>query len=150
MIRLATVADIDALTAMGRQFFAATEYSDIVQFDDASFHKTVEHLMTGDAVCLVAEVDGQVIGAAGALAYPFYFNAGHKTGQEVFWWLNPEHRGGQIGIQLFAALEDWAKTQGCQSFTMIALDAVDAERVGRIYQRCGYRPSEHSYIKELK
>lgn len=150
MIRLAQAVDLGALLAMGRAFFAATGYSDIAQFDDASFAKTVEHLMTGDAVCLVAEVDGRVVGAAGALAYPFYFNAAHKTGQEVFWWLNPEHRGGQLGIHLFAALESWAKDQGCQSFTMIALDAVDADRVGRIYRRCGYRPSEHSYIKELK
>lgn len=150
MIRRALLSDLDALTTMGRRFFAATEYSDIVQFDESSFQNTAKHLMTGDAVCLVAEVDGQVVGAAGALAYPFYFNTGHKTGQEVFWWLNPEHRGGQLGIQLFAALEAWATAQGCQSFTMIALDAVDADRVGRIYKRCGYRASEHSYIKELK
>lgn len=150
MIRRALLSDMNALTSMGRQFFAATGYGDIAQFDDASFQATAAHLMTGDAVCLVAEIDGKVVGAAGALAYPFYFNASHKTGQEVFWWLNPEHRGGQLGIQLFAALEAWAKSQGCQTFTMIALDAVDAERVGRIYKRCGYRASEHSYIKELK
>lgn len=150
MIRPAQPADLGALLAMGRRFFAMSGYADLTNFDDASFCATVDRLMGADATCLVAEADGQVVGAAGALAYPFYFNADHKTGQEVFWWLDPEHRGGQVGICLFAELEAWARAQGCRSFTMIALDAVDAARVGKIYQRCGYRPSEHSYIKELK
>ncbi|KFC61958.1 GNAT family N-acetyltransferase [Massilia sp. LC238] len=150
MIRRAALSDLGALLSMGRKFFAASGYADIARFDEESFRRTVDQLMTDNAVCLVAEIDGQVVGAAGALAYPFYFDASHKTGQEVFWWLDPEHRGGQVGIRLFAELEAWARAQGCKSFTMIALDAVDAWRVGKIYQRCGYRPSEHSYIKELK
>lgn len=150
MIRHATLSDLGALISMGHKFFAASGYADIARFDEASFRKTVDQLMADNAVCLVAEIDGQVVGAAGALAYPFYFDASHKTGQEVFWWLDTEHRGGQAGAQLFAGLEAWARGQGCRSFTMIALDAVDAARVGRMYQRCGYRASEHSYIKELK
>lgn len=150
MIRRATPGDLEALISMGHKFFGASGYADIARFDEASFRATLYQLMGDNAVCLVAEIGGQVVGAAGALAYPFYFDASHKTGQEVFWWLDPEHRGGQTGIRLFADLEAWAREQGCRTFTMIALDAVDAARVGRMYQRCGYRASEHSYIKELK
>ncbi len=150
MIRRATEADMPALVAMGQNFFAATGFADIVPFDDESFRVTVKHLLSGDSVCLVAESDGAVVGAVGALAYPFYFNREHKTGQEIFWWLEPEHRCGRTGMQMFAALETWARDVGCKSFSMIALDAVDAEKVGKIYQRCGYRASEHSYIKELR
>lgn len=149
MIRRATIADYEALTEMGRQFFAATGYSDIVAFDDISFRVTLDNLLAGDSVCLVAELDGQVVGAAGALAYPFYFNAAHKTGQEVFWWINPGHRGGTIGARLFAALESWAREAGCQSFSMIALATVNPDMIGAIYLKSGYRASEHTYIKEL-
>ena len=149
MIREATQDDMPALTRMGRQFFALTGISDITSFDDESFHRTIAHLIEGDGVCLVAEIDGQVVGAAGALAYPFYFNVAHKTGQEIFWWIDPEWRNGKIGMQLFVALETWAKDAGCKTFSMIALDQVEADKVGKMYKRCGYRATEHSYIKEL-
>lgn len=148
-VRIATEADTDALVSMGRQFFALTGCDDLADFDVESFKATLAHLRTGDAVCLVAEVNGQVVGAAGALAYPFYFNAAHKTGQEIFWWLNPEHRGGTLGGRLLIALEAWARGAGCKTFSMIALDAVNPNEVGAMYQRRGYRATEHSYIKEL-
>lgn len=149
MIRAAAESDIPALIEMGRRFFQASGYGDLAAFDRESFTATVQHLMAGGGVCLVAETDGQVVGMAGALAYPFYFNADHKTGQELFWWLNPEHRGGLLGARLFAGLESWAQDQGCASFTMVALDAVRPEQVGGMYKRRGYRASEHTYIKEL-
>lgn len=149
MIRPAVDSDISVLIEMGQRFFAVAGCADIADFDVASFKATVAHLMAGDSCCLVVEVDGHVIGAAGAMAYPFYFNTSHKTGQEIFWWINPEHRGGSAGTRLFAALEAWARDAGCKSFSMIALDAVEPNKVGAFYRRSGYRPTEHSYIKEL-
>ena len=149
MIRPATENDMHSLIGMGRRFFQASGYGDLAAFDRESFEVTLRHLIGGGGTCLVAEKDGLVVGMAGALAYPFYFNAQHKTGQELFWWLNPEHRGGLLGARLFAGLEAWAKDQGCSSFTMVALDAVRPEQVGGMYKRRGYRASEHTYIKEL-
>lgn len=149
MIRPARAEDLPVVIDMGQRFFAASGYADVAAFDADSFTATVRHLMDGAGVCLVAEEDGRVVGMAGAMAYPFYFNMAHKTGQELFWWLNPAHRGGSLGAQLFDGLEEWARVQGCASFTMVALNASRPAAVGAIYKRRGYRASEHTFIKEF-
>lgn len=148
-IRRAERPDYPSLVSMCRAFFAESGCATFAEFDEASLRATLDNLMAGDAVCLVAEVAGQVVGTAAAMAYPFYFNTSHKTGQELFWWLNHEHRGSAVGPRLFRALEEWARGAGCQTFSMVALDALKPEQVGALYRRAGYRPTEHSYIKEL-
>lgn len=148
MIRKAISEDFQSVLPLAHRFFDATKYGDMIAFDDESFRNTYEQLLTGGVV-LLAEVGGIVVGAAGALAYPFYFNANHKTGQEVFWWVNEEARGASVGGRLFKALEAWAKEEGCQTFSMITLDSLNPEEVSAMYLRAGYRGSERSFIKEL-
>jgi GNAT superfamily N-acetyltransferase len=145
VIRPAVEADLPRLLEMGRRFFDASGYSDITEYDPASTEASLRMLMEV-GVLLVAERD-EVIGCAGALVYPFYFNSGHLTGQELFWWVEPEHRG--VGMDLYHALEQAVKDKGAQSFSMIALDKLNPERVGEMYRKVGYRPSDHSYIKRL-
>lgn len=148
-IRRATEADFDAVCRLARRFFDATRFGELMEFDRDSFHATFQALLGADGVCLVAEKGGLVVGIAGALAYPVYFNLGHRTGQELFWWVEPEERGSTTGARMFAALEAWAREVGCKTFTMVALEALKPAQVGRIYIRSGYAVSEHSYIKEL-
>lgn len=145
MIRPATESDIPALVEMGRRFFDASGYEDITEYDPETVTRTFHLLMNG-GVLLVVDSDG-VVGAAGAMVYPFYFNAAHMTGQELFWWVDPEYRG--VGNDLRKALETAVQEKGAKSFSMIALERLNPELVGALYRRAGYRASEHSYIKRF-
>jgi GNAT superfamily N-acetyltransferase len=148
VIRAATHEDIPRVVEMGRRFHNAAELYDIAPFDAGSVTDMVSTLIDNPMGGLfVAEGEGGLIGMTGGLLYPFYFNGDHLTGQEIFWWVEPEHRG--VGSQLFDALEAWAKEAGAKSFSMIALEKLTPEILGRIYRRRGYRPSEHSYIRRL-
>ncbi len=89
----------------------------------------------------------KLVGMAGALVYPFYFCSSHLTAQEIFWWVDPEHRG--IGSLLFDALLDEVKKSGAHSLSMIALETLNPEKVGEFYKSRGFRPSDRSYIKRL-
>jgi len=51
-------------------------------------------------------------------------------------------------LRLLDAFEEWA-AEKCGTVRMIALEAVNPERTGRLYQRRGYAPLEHGYIKRL-
>jgi hypothetical protein len=86
--------------------------------------------------------------AAGALVYPAFFNASYTLASEFFWWVDPDARG-RLGIDLLNALEAAAEQAGAHSLTMMTLEAVNPERTGRLYQRRGYRPQEHHYIKHF-
>ncbi len=148
MIRPATSDDIPELMRMGRAFHAVTGVADIIPLDDASLEQTFANLIAAPTgVILVADNGAGLAGAVGALLHAHYFNAAHVTGQELFWWVDPAQRG--FGSDLFNALEAWVRENEAATFSMIALDSLDAERVGRIYRRHGYRPTEHSWMKRF-
>lgn len=133
---------------MGRAFHAVTGAADLIPLDDATLERTFTQLIEGEAaVLLVVEGETGLVGATGALLHPHYFNAAHLTGQELFWWIDPEHRG--QGAALLNALEQWVSEQGAHSFSMIALEALEPDKVALIYRRRGYRPVEHSYLRGM-
>lgn len=131
---------------MGRAFHAVTGVADLIPLDLATLERTFVQLMTNGVILVVEGEDG-LVGATGALLHPHYFNSAHITGQELFWWIDPDHRG--RGKELLNALEQWVSDQGAHSFSMIALEALEPERVGLIYRRRGYRPTERSYLRGI-
>lgn len=149
MIRPATHEDIAVIAELGQCFFNESGWSDVAEWDDASIRQTLAHLIENEGgILLVAEHDGRIVGMTGGMVHPLYFNHAHLTGQELFWWVEPEHRKG-VGAALLDRLEDEARARGAVSWAMIALDKVRPEAVGAVYRRRGYRASEHSYIKRL-
>lgn len=149
MIRDATLDDVPTIAALGELFHAEAGWEDIAEYAPADCEKTLAMLVNGDdGILIVAEDEGEIIGMAGGLAHPFYFNHAHKTGMEFFWWVKPGRRNG-LGVQLLDAMESQARALGCLSWSMIALDKVNPELTGRFYRKRGYRASEHSWIKRL-
>lgn len=148
MIREASADDLPRLLQMGERFFNAAGWPEFAAWDVASIEQTLRFLIDNETGGLfVAEVDGEVVGMAGAMVTPFYFNLSHLTGQELFWWVEPEHRG--VGGGLLDAMEAWAKRVGAQTFTMIAVDRIRPELMARVYRGRGYRPAEHSFMRRL-
>lgn len=129
---------------MGAKFHAYSGLSEI-DYDPASFRETLEAGIDSDnQAYLVAEQSGQVVGMIGGIVYPSYFNRNSLTGQEMFWWSESTE-----GLRLYRALEAWAISKGCTSFSMVALQDREFTRMDALYKRMGYRPSEHSYIKRF-
>lgn len=149
MIRPATHDDIAAVTALGKKFHTEGGLARLAPYDPESIKGLLAGLIDGpDGILIVAEVDGEVVGMAGGLCFPAYFNGAHRIGQELFWWVAPEHRGG-VGKAMLTALEDAARDAGATVWIMIALEAVRPEAVGAVYRRAGYEPVEHLYMRRL-
>lgn len=144
IIRDATHDDIPELVAMGERFFSATPYTKIIDYDPASIEKMLHHLIDcGDGILLVA--GDPIVGVAGALLYPFYFNLSHKTGNEIFWWVDEDQRG--VGLRLFRSLENSVKDAGADSFSMSEITGM--KPAGHIYERAGYVQSDSTFIKRF-
>lgn len=144
MIREAMLEDLPYLLDVGQKFFELTGLTDITSVDPESLETTLISMIENDeGVILIAETD-EGKGTAGAISFPYYFNHGAMTGQELFWWSE-----GNVGAELFTGLEDWAKEKELVTFSMIALEHSSPERVGRMYQKKGYGPIEHTYTKEI-
>lgn len=148
MIRPATLADIPAIAKLGKKFHADAGWSDVFAYSVDDCAVSLESFMASTAfICIVADLGGIVGMAAGAMA-PVYFNRGHLSGEELFWWVS-DQAPQMTGIRLLDALEEAAKAKGCQSWQMKSIDRLNGDRMGNLYQRRGYRASENSYIKRL-
>ena len=68
---------------------------------------------------------------------------------ELAWYVEPEHRGTSVAIKLMTRYEAYAKDKGCNYITMVCLESLSPESVGKIYHKLGYNTLEHHYRKEI-
>ena len=136
MIRPATVSDVPRLLEMGARFAAKAKLDDHVGYVPADMAQSFAWMIEGGHPVFIGQA-----GAIGATSTQHPFNFAHIAAQEVFWWSE-----GREGMGLLNALETWCEAN-CHSLRMITLHAVEPEATGRLYERRGYVPLEHSYIK---
>ena len=148
-VRPAGHLDVPAIVELGRAFFAVSDMEALAAFDSGSFATSLHGMIENDdAILLVAEIGGEVVGMAGAMVFKAYWNSAIKVGQETFWWVQPEHRG-EAGPVLLHTLEGEAAERGARTFLMVSLEALRPDAVGKLYERRGYAPLERSYWKAL-
>lgn len=139
MIRPATVSDIPALLEMGARFADKARLIEHVGYDPADMENTFAEMVANENYALLI---GET-GAIGGVRSPHPFNYSHWIAQELFWWSE-----GREGLRLLDAFEAWA-AEKCGTVRMICLEAVNPERMGKLYERRGYVALEHGYIKRL-
>lgn len=148
-IRRYVESDFAAMASMGREFIKHTPMGRVVDFDEDSMryflNKTAQ---TNTFAVFVAEHEDRLTGCACAVLFPPFFNLDSLLAQELFWWVEPEFRGGPSGRMLREEMENWAWGLGARSFCMLALENENLERVGKLYRRFGYAPVEHTFSKE--
>jgi GNAT superfamily N-acetyltransferase len=147
-IRPATIDDIPAMAAMGRDFDVSARQDDLFEYVEADCIASLEWLLSLDIfLCFVAEAGG-IVGMVGGMVSPVYFNRAHKSGEELFWWV-ADGAPAMTGIRLLNAIEDAAKAQGCSTWQMKCIDRLEGQRMAKLYERRGYRPFEHTFIKRF-
>jgi GNAT superfamily N-acetyltransferase len=149
MIRPATPEDIPEIARLGGRFHAQAEWGDIFSYSVEDCAKSLEQFLQSEAfICLVAD-EGGVVGMAAGAVSPVYFNHAHRSGEELFWWVDPANASHGIGLRLLDALEAAAKAKGCESWQMKSIARLNGDRMAKLYARRGYRASEHTFIKRL-
>lgn len=144
MIRCATIADKARVIELLRDA-APVAFDDLIPFDPAYADRLFRmHLASDQATCVVYAVDDvpQGILLATCAEHPF---GPVYVARETVWWIDPAHRGGTAAVRMLAAFEQWAfEEMGC-AFAGLAGMASDP-RVGRLYERRGYRHVESHFL----
>jgi len=150
VVRSAEIYDIPAYTDLAGHFFTAGPFAGLVQFNPA---KVADFLLTAiqnPAMGVwLAEERGRIVGICGATIYPVYFAPDHKAAQELWWWVEPEARGGGAGKALLDMVELWAREHGASITMMGALETHRIDAMTRVYARSGYTPVERIFYKGL-
>jgi L-amino acid N-acyltransferase YncA len=145
-IRNATEADLPLIAEMGKRFYALTEYG--LPYSKESVERWLGFMLSQNMVAVV-EHEGQLIGFSGGIVSPFYLNDEYLCGQELFYWIEPEHRDKGAAIPLLRKMEALAAAAGCIHWSMLAIETSDPDRVASLYKRMGYRSIERSWTKTL-
>lgn len=123
MIRLATLADLEALITIEKRAFELDRFS----------RRTFRYLLSkANAVTLVAEEEGRV-GGYGMLL----FNTGTSLARLYSLAVDPAWQGKGLGRALMQATEEHAIAHGCVSIRLEV--RADGERARALYESQGYR-----------
>lgn len=161
MIRFATEADKPRLIEMATRFLLETQYGRL--FDEratpASLSELVTNVLTLGAIVVAeyrplmpaifeddaAPAEPKLVGMLAIVAVPHPLT-GKIYGEEVCWWVEPEHRHGTLGPKMLREAEDWATRNGAN---MVKMVAPEGSTVGEFYKHIGYRPVETAFIKSV-
>ena len=150
-VRLAEKSDKAGIIEQARAFFAASPMGQRVDFDEAGFAAFLDRVEASEhAQVWVVDKAGEVVGIAGALAFPLYFAPSVTVAQELFWWIDPAERGTSAGAQMMFEIEGWAEQIGASQLFMIALENDRSATMERVYSRRGFSPIERTFTKEIR
>lgn len=141
VIRDAREEDLSRIVDMGLNFRKLTSYATHLGENKEKMHELASQLLSKDGL-LVLENCNEIIGMLGFIVYS-HFISGDLIAGEVFWWVEPEHRG--HGNMLLDEMERRAKQRGAKFAQMIAPNPW----VARYYNRRGYQFVESTHQKEL-
>jgi len=146
MVRRATPADLPVMLELGAGFFAETILGEFMEYDRDSTAATFAAMLGNpDAAVFLIECDGEVVGGAGAVCAPHYFNHKVLTCQELFWYVTPTHRGNGDSARLIVHLERFAASRGAQLVALACMSTSPAS-VAKFYESRGYHATETYYM----
>jgi hypothetical protein len=124
--------------------------SAFVKVDPGTFEQTLLSLIKSDlGVVYCAVSSGHVVGSIGGMIVTCPLS-GLKKMMELFWFVDPMHRKGNIGIKLLSTFEIKAFESGCDSIMMVHMADSMPGKIKRLYVGRGYVEIETTYSKELK
>lgn len=149
-IRKATEADLPRLTEMGRQFYSAAKLDDITPFNE-SFLLALAHkcLQDQDKAIFVAVRDDRPVGMVLLALLPFTLGPDARFAYEIAWWVDEDERCSGAGLQLFEAIEAWAKSVGATHIQMAALATSNHAAVAGMYLKQGFHLLESAYLRRV-
>lgn len=143
MIRQAKIKDIIKILPLVKKF--ASEIGDKYLVDNYSYRGAANLIKfcVESGVCLVAEVDGKIVGVVAGTASKNLWNPSISQLDEQVYYLIPEHRRSLLGYRM---IKEYIKSaEGYQVSTLkLMKSSPDLEKH---YNKLGYNYLERSFVK---
>lgn len=151
-IRAATLADMDELIDLIKEFKDDTPYADQI-ISDEHFVTFLTHYLTprpAEHIVLVLEKNNEIVGLiAGAITAGLHFFSENKVAGELAWYVSPAHRNGTGPIRLLHAYEDWAELMGCTKVSLSVLETEHRPTLSKMYRKLGYNSVEETFVRDI-
>lgn len=141
-MKIATIDDHDEILSMAMKFMEQTGYTEYS--NEETISNLINTILSGKQNEMIILLKPG-IGFLAGMSSPFVFGP-HLIASEVAWWINEDKRKTGAGAELVEAFEYWAKNvAGCTIITLTSLD----DKIGKFYEKKGYKLYERAYMKEL-
>jgi hypothetical protein len=131
---------------MTRRFVKETAYADFIIPSDSVIKTWLTALINSqDSFIILSDGDSGIAGAMGFSIVPHFLD-GKQASFELFWWVEPEHRG--VGGELFRFYEQFIINRGVGRSFCVAPEGKGAT-IASFYERQGYSKFETTFVKEL-
>lgn len=100
------------------------------------------------AFAFVAEQDGIIVGFICGMVVPWMFDPAITVFEEIAWFMSRRNRRGSMGVRLYKAAMDHAKSRGAR-FAFMSAEVSGKENVGQFYNRNGFKELERKWMKRL-
>ncbi len=143
-MKLATLADLPRCLDLGRQFYNEAGFeSTLGPFDEQYNNGYLAGIIGADNAALFLHEHGMA-----AVILTMSPIAPVRIAQELFWYVEKDKRGGMTAIRLFGEIEQWARQKKARAMYMICMHNM-GDTAHKLYERCGYVPREHVFVKAL-
>lgn len=138
MIRPATFDDLNTLVLMGETLHKESPRWSRISYSRAKVADMLARLVAQPwGLLLVAEQDGEIIGAIAAMALPHWASDDILV-EELSFFMKPEHRGSLAAARLICSFKKWAELKGGVWAHAGTSTGVEAERTAKLYERLGF------------
>jgi len=150
MIKEMTIEDIPRLAEMAREFHKYAIADKGLGFSPSDFIKYSTFLMESPvANILMLGIEGKTVGTIAGIIAPWFMNFSQLILTELWWWVDPEYRKGNLAFGLLDALTEWGRYRGATTFIMVSIGAEREGAVKRYYKRKGFAYMETHFVKEI-
>lgn len=145
-LRRAQIADIPAMTDLGRAMHAESNFAPL-DFDGDVFAATLRRLIESDQFVLIAEKDGEIVGGMIGTVHQSWFGK-DWIASDMGLFIAPASRGGMTAARLVRAFVLWAKAAGArQARPGVSTGATNAER---LYEGMGFKRAGELFVMNLE
>lgn len=136
--------NLDEVVVLADQFASETRLDKLDTNHFKAFWNEVLNQQRG--VIFLARKVTDVVGIIGGVLYESPINGEHNL-EEIGWYVDPKHRGDDVGEILLNAFEDWGQRMGVNRIMMSMIEG--QSNLQEFYQSNGYEPVEITYEKVI-
>lgn len=138
-LRPATHEDLTALMLIAETMHMESPRFSRLRFSGDKVQKLFVRLtVSPDALLLVAERNGELVGGIAGMVTPHWFSDDLVSNDYALFML-PEHRGGTTAIRLARAYIEWAQAKGAKMIQLGISTGVHAEETAALYKAIGLK-----------
>lgn len=144
-LRIATDKDAADVYELALKF---TEEFDLPKAEEISVADNFFNILQNPkaSIIILAEKENKTIGMIiGVVTKPLFSSI--RIATEIAWYVNPEDRKTKASLELLKAYDYWAKN--IAKCDMVQLMHLNTDRLGKVYERLGYKQREVVYDKWL-